>query len=77
MQDLTRGIHKILDDEKPVVKETVVVNGGTGISIQPLLERGYLSLESGEWDRANEFFEQVLNRDAKNTRAYRSTKSLA
>ncbi len=35
-----------------------------------MLERGYIALEEKEWNKANDFFEQVLNQDAKNASAY-------
>ena len=76
IQDLTRGISKVLDDEKKpetqTVKETVVVqqtsSGGSNASA--LLKRGYMALEDGEWDKADEFFEEVLNQDAESAEAY-------
>ena len=71
MQDLIRGIKKIVqaDEHKTtVVKETVV--SGINANSEALLERGFLALEDGEWITAGEFFEQVLNQDAKNARAY-------
>lgn len=72
MQDLTRGIAKVLDDgiAKPAVKETVVVQQTGNTNVSALLKRGNIALEDGEWNKANEFFEQVLNQDAENAEAY-------
>lgn len=71
IQDLTRGINKVLDaGKKPEVKGTVVVQGEGGGNLTALLKRGNMALEDGEWDRANEFFEQVLNMDAECGEAY-------
>ena len=40
------------------------------ISIDALLKRGFMSLEDGEWSKANHFFELVLNQDAGHAEAY-------
>ena len=71
-QDLIRGIHKILDDKKPkaTVKETVVVSSAQGVALDTLLKRGYLALEDGNWEKAEDFSEQVLNHDPENADAY-------
>ena len=79
IQDLTRGIAKVLNaNKKPesvrevapaavkAVQATVVANAG----VTPLLERAFMFLEDGEWDRADEFCEQVLNMNPKCAEAY-------
>lgn len=69
MQDLIRGIKKILGAAQPADKrETVVVNGTS--SAEPLLKRAYLCLEDGDFMKADELLEQVLNIDPENARAY-------
>jgi tetratricopeptide (TPR) repeat protein len=71
MQDLIRGIKKIVKFDEPkttVVKGAVVES--TVVNIAPLLERAFIFLEDGEFDRADKYFEQVLNNDPKNTEAY-------
>ena len=76
MQDLIRGVKKVIDAGKPqeavkeTVKETVVVHNETNGNVQALLDRGQMALEDGEWTKADEFFEQVLNQDAKCGAAY-------
>lgn len=72
MQDLIRGIKKIIsvDQQKPAVKETVVVNNAPAASIVPLLKRGFMFCEDGEWTSANEYFEKVLDQDPENSDAY-------
>ena len=70
-QDLIRGIKKIAQNEEPkptVVKETVVTAENTNIA--PLLKRAFMFLEDGEWDRADDFCEQVLNIDPECAEAY-------
>ncbi len=70
MQDLIRGIKKIarVDEPKATVKETVVV--GNAANVAPLLKRAFMFLEDGEWSRADDFCEQVLNQDPENAQAY-------
>ena len=75
IQDLIRGVDKVLSAEKKdsvteTVKETVVVQQGGGPNITALIKRGYLALEDGEWEKANSFFDQVLNMDAECAEAY-------
>ena len=76
IQDLTRGVKKVIDAGKPqeaakeTVKETVVVHNEGGSNVQALLKRGSMALEDGDWAKADEFFEQVLNQDAECGAAY-------
>ncbi len=71
MQDLTRGIKKIVGADEPKLanKETVVVNSGNA-STANLLRRAFMFLEDGEWAKADNFCEQVLNLDPENAQAY-------
>ena len=70
MQDLIRGIKKIVSAGAPKaeVKETVAVGGN--VNVDPLLERAFMFLEDGDWGEANEYCEKVLDQDPKNARAY-------
>jgi len=71
MQDLIRGIKKIVQTDEPkatVVKETVVTTGNTNTAA--LLKRAFIFLEDGDWTRADDFCEQVLNQDPENAQAY-------
>lgn len=70
MQDLIRGIKKIVSAgaSKAEVKETVAVGGS--VNVDPLLERVFMFLEDGDWGEANEYCEKVLDQDPKNARAY-------
>lgn len=76
IQDLIRGVNKVLDASRPktkeTVKETVVVQSAPAASSRAvsLLERAFMFLEDGDWQRADGFCEQVLNQDPKNARAY-------
>ena len=71
INDLVRGIKKVVtkDDKATSVKETVVVNGGS-TSAAPLLKRAVMFLEDGDWAKADDFCEQVLNIDPENSQAY-------
>ncbi len=68
LQDLLRGIEKIIGADKAVVKETIVMGGNTQVA--PLLKRVYMFLEDGEWVKADDFCEQVLNLDPECAQAY-------
>ena len=72
IQDLTRGISKVLDAEKKqeVIQETVVMQQPSAVSAAPLLKRAFMFLEDGEWERADDFSEQVLNIDPECAEAY-------
>lgn len=70
MQDLIRGIKKIVSAGAPKVevKKTVAVGGS--VNVEPLLERAFMFLEDGDWGEANEYCEKVLDQNPKNARAY-------
>lgn len=72
IQDLTRGIAKVLDaDKKPVAsKETVVVQQTGGANIAPLLKRVFMFLEDGDWNSADEYSEKVLDVEPECAQAY-------
>lgn len=71
MQDLIRGIKKIIsaDAPKAAEKETVVVSGGNA-AVEPLLKRAFMFLEDGNWKEADEYCEKVLDLDPENAQAY-------
>ena len=71
MQDLIRGIKKIISFEKPKTpaKETVVVNNG-GANVTSLLKRAFMFLEDSNWSDANSYCEKILDIDPENAQAY-------
>lgn len=71
MQDLIRGIKKIvqMDEPKTTAKETVVINGGNA-KTEPLLKRAFIFLEDKDWQTADEYCEKVLDIDPENAQAY-------
>ena len=75
IQDLIRGVSKVLDAEKqkeaPQKKETVVIQqSGGGPNVQALLDRGNMALEDEEWENSADFFNRALDMDAKCGEAY-------
>ena len=73
IQDLTRGIAKVLDTEKKSVteKETIVQQSTIPANTTaPLLKRAFMFLEDGDWNSANEYCEKVLDIDPENADAY-------
>ena len=72
IQDLIRGVAKVLDIErKPEpVREATMVQQSFSSNIVALLKRGNMALEDREWDKAERFFEEVLNHDAECANAY-------
>lgn len=70
-QDLLRGIKKILDKNKEIIKpETVNILKETSANASALLTRGLLALEDKEWSSADEYFERVLDLEAECAEAY-------
>lgn len=71
MQDLIRGIKKIVETDAPKstdVKEKVA--GNKNADIEPLLKRAFMFLEDGDWSSANKYCEKVLDIDPENAYAY-------
>lgn len=69
MQDLIRGVGKIIAIKDNQVKE-YKKSISTNTEIEPLLKRGFMFLEDGNWNSANEYFERVLDIDPENGYAY-------
>ncbi len=72
MQDLIRGIKKIIGSATPkqTVKETVAVSNTAAANAASLLERVFLFLEDGKWQDANIYCEKVLDINPKSAEAY-------
>lgn len=70
INDLVRGIKKIVKkDDAPKSVEKSQENHGSP-SAKTFLQRAYLFLEDGEFDKASEYFEKVLDIDPKCAEAY-------
>ena len=62
MQDLIRGIKKILGTEN--------VAGAATAATSPLLRRAFLFLENREWKNAESYCERILDQEPENAQAY-------
>ena len=69
MQDLIRGIKKIVKADEPKATK-VQATSGASANVTPLLKRAFMFLEDGDWASANEYCEKVLDIDPENARAY-------
>lgn len=72
INDLVRGIKKVIQKDKP---ETIVSVAEPSVTvananIAPLLKRALMFLEDGEFAKADDFCEQILNQDPENAEAY-------
>ena len=70
VQDLIRGIEKVLKKEKPQPSVTVVNNTAEAFNSEVILKRAFMMLEDAEWQKADELLEQVLNHEPENASAY-------
>lgn len=76
MQDLVRGIKKIINSGSGAVQKDISENAyaenlkTVTYSIEPLLKRTFMFLEDGEWERADDFCEKILNMDPECGEAY-------
>ncbi len=74
MQDLVRGIEKILGSKKPQVQQQQVVQrvaaAGATATTESLLKRVFIFLEDRDWGSADEYAEKVLDIDPENSDAY-------
>ena len=71
INDIVRGIKKVVFlpvSEESKMESLPLNNSNSGIA--PLLKRAFMFLEDGEFSRADEFFEQVLNQNPENAQAY-------
>ena len=69
MQDIIRGIKKILESDNKKQEINIKVNQ-VNDSIAPLLRRGFIFLEEGDFDQADGYFERVLDQDPESGEAY-------
>lgn len=70
MQDLLRGIEKICPQKVVNAVSSSSISEGPDVKIAPLLERVDIFLSDGDWVKANEYCEKVLDADPKNAQAY-------
>ena len=70
INDVVRGIKKVVSPNEQPATQAAITPAEPPTNIAPLLERAFMFLEDGEFNRADEFCEQVLNLDPKCARAY-------
>lgn len=70
LQDLVRGVKKVLAASAPTLQTQERAVQTAGEKAKPLLERAYIFLEDGNWKKANQYAEKVLDLEPKNTDAY-------
>lgn len=70
LQDLVRGVKKVLAASAPALQTQERSVQTAGEKAKPLLERAYIFLEDGNWKKANQYAEKVLDLEPKNTDAY-------
>ena len=68
MQDLLRGINKVLDIE--ITDSSTQTEEARNDAVAPLVKRAFICLEDGEWGKADDLCEQALNKDPENALAY-------
>lgn len=67
INDIVRGINKLCVVYSEVKNDKNIFKSA---QISPLIERAYILLEDGEFKKADDFCEQVLNLEPKNAQAY-------
>lgn len=70
INDLVRGIKKVLVKNEPKKEEKVTVISDGSANVAPLLKRAFMFLEDGNWQEANAYCEKVLDQDPENAKAY-------
>lgn len=75
LPDLIRGIKKLVEfnQDKPVSSKKVIdekIEKNAVANIDNLLERAFMFLEDNDFEKANEYFEKVLDLDPKCAKAY-------
>ena len=70
MQDLIRGIKKVLRRDEPKQKVVREVVSGSAPGADSLLRRARLFTEEGSWESADEYYDKVLDINPENASAY-------
>jgi len=71
IQDILRGVKKVLDASKSTEKTSSTASAGTAApGVESLMKRGRLFLEDADWKQANEYFDKVLDIDPEYAPAY-------
>jgi len=70
MQDLIRGVKKVLSASKPQPSAPAPSAPAPAGTVAPLLRRAFMFLEDGDWNAADEYCEKVLDMEPENAEAY-------
>ena len=70
IQDLLRGIEKILPRETAKTETVVIQQSASNPTVDSYLERAFMFLEDEKWEEANEYCEKALDIDPKCAKAY-------
>ena len=70
INDVVRGIRKVAGKDESQTREPKETITGATANTAPLLERAFMFIEEGEFARADEICETVLNQEPKNAEAY-------
>ena len=70
MQDLLRGVDKIMGKGAGAAPAPTAVNAPVNATVDSLLDRAWMFLEDEDYQKAHEYFERVLDIDPRNSRAY-------
>ena len=70
INDIERGIKKILSNGTDNVESNVIQKTPTNTNIAPLLKRTFIFLEDGDFESADEYCEKVLDLDPECAMAY-------
>ena len=70
MQDLIHGIRKLCAKDEARVDPQTAAQRQAAAEAAPLLKRGFIFLEDGDWEQASAYFDRVLDKDPENADAY-------
>jgi len=70
MQDLIRGIKKIISTEEHKSIAVAPMPSASVSNLDSLLKRAFMFLEDGDWKQADDYCEKVLDSNPENARAY-------
>jgi hypothetical protein len=69
IQDIIRGIRKVLDASKPSTTSADETNS-SDTGVDPLLKRALIFLEDKDWDAADRYFDRILDMNPEFAPAY-------
>ena len=70
INDVVRGIKKVISTETEVKKQPAVVVSTGNATVEPLIKRAFMFLEDGDWTSAKDYCEKVLDLDPEFAPAY-------